>query len=780
MNTKQTNIRRKSANRAAQSAAIVLLAAAPVGAQSHTFTLDADFDSGVLAGVNHSAVSDQLQLDRTSSTFDFVWIANSQRGTLARLDAETGQVLGEYRTAPGVHGRNPSRLAIDARGNAWTGNRSESADGLGSVVQVGLVVGGTRVSKLPDGSIVPDANGLYLAPPFQHSTAVDRDGDGLIRTSRGSGNVLAWPDVTDGVGGTTGVVEDAEDECILVFQRTSAPAIHQVSVDAEGNLWAGSYPSGVFDVLDGETGALVRTVNPAGGGYGGFFDANGILWSSNPNQGQLLRYDPATGTAQFTPILLSSGLASDHQGNVWNSMWTRNTIARVESQGNVAAGFPVPTFGGGSFGVAVAPDGDVWVANSATHTVTRLAPDGSLRKRLTVSGSPNGVAIDRRGKIWVTCQLQHTAVRIDPQGGTDALGAIELVSALGSGAGPMNYGDMTRTIDVESVTPQGSWTVVHDAGRDAIAWGAISWVADVPAGTGLAVSARAGDIAADLAGLAWIDITNGADLSGSALQGRFIEMRALLSHEPGVVASPVLYELTVSGTANVAPDCAAAEASVGEIWPPDHRMVDVEILGVQDPDGDPVSITITRITQDEPLRIRGNGRCQADAEGIGSPVARVRAERAGRGNGRVYEIHFRASDGAGGECEGSVRVCVPHDRGRGRKSCCIDDGQIYESTVVAQAVSEAGPLRGRQYPNPFNPTTTIAFTLPVSSDVRLAIYDARGRELRRLLAGYRPAGEHAVVWDGRDEAGRTLPSGVYVYRVNAGDLESTGRMLLVK
>jgi hypothetical protein len=258
-------------------------------------------------------------------------------------------------------------------------------------------------------------------------------------------------------------------------------------------------------------------------------------------------------------------------------------------------------------------------------------------------------------------------------------------------------------------------------------------------------------------------------------------MRAVLSHEPGVVASPVLYELTVSGTANLAPDCAAAEASVGEIWPPDHRMVEVEILGLQDSDGDPVSVIITRVTQDEPLRIRGNGRLQADAEGIGSPVARVRAERAGLGNGRVYEIHFRAADGNGGECEGSVRVCVPHDLGRGQKSSCFDDGQLWDATGSDRpSMTDVGPLRGRQYPNPFNPTTTISFTLPASSDVRLAIYDARGREVRRLLAGYRSTGEHAVVWDGRDDAGRTMPSGVYVYRVNAGDLESTGRMLLVK
>jgi hypothetical protein len=62
-------------------------------------------------------------------------------------------------------------------------------------------------------------------------------------------------------------------------------------------------------------------------------------------------------------------------------------------------------------------------------------------------------------------------------------------------------------------------------------------------------------------------------------------------------------------------------------------------------------------------------------------MAQVRSERSGLGNGRVYEISFTASDGVGGECQGSVFVCVPHDQS-GKDCECIDDGQIYDATEI--------------------------------------------------------------------------------------------------
>ena len=84
------------------------------------------------------------------------------------------------------------------------------------------------------------------------------------------------------------------------------------------------------------------------------------------------------------------------------------------------------------------------------------------------------------------------------------------------------------------------------------------------------------------------------------------------------------------------------------------------------------------------------------------------------------------------------------------------------------------------YPNPFNPQTTIAFDLPEPQGVRLAVFDVRGRRVRVLVDEAMSAGSHTVVWDGTDGQGRRLASGVYLYRIQAGPLNETRRMLLVK
>ena len=106
------------------------------------------------------------------------------------------------------------------------------------------------------------------------------------------------------------------------------------------------------------------------------------------------------------------------------------------------------------------------------------------------------------------------------------------------------------------------------------------------------------------------------------------------------------------------------------------------MLGVTDPDGDEVTITITGITSDEPTASdKGSGgkKHSPDADGVGTETASLRAERSGSGNGRVYEITFVASDGRGGETVGTVRMCVPRDFKKS-ELICIDDGQIYDAT----------------------------------------------------------------------------------------------------
>jgi len=87
---------------------------------------------------------------------------------------------------------------------------------------------------------------------------------------------------------------------------------------------------------------------------------------------------------------------------------------------------------------------------------------------------------------------------------------------------------------------------------------------------------------------------------------------------------------------------------------------------------------------------------------------------------------------------------------------------------------------GNNFPNPFNPDTTIGFSLPQSGKVNLSIFNIKGQLVRTLVDEKLPEGEHSIVWDGRDNGGRKAGSGVYFYRLTAGENVETKRMLLLK
>lgn len=89
----------------------------------------------------------------------------------------------------------------------------------------------------------------------------------------------------------------------------------------------------------------------------------------------------------------------------------------------------------------------------------------------------------------------------------------------------------------------------------------------------------------------------------------------------------------------------------------------------------------------------------------------------------------------------------------------------------------------QNYPNPFNPSTVISFDIPAEFDgtgMRLAIYDLRGRRIRNLRSGPAAAGKNEVTWDGRDDSGRSMGSGIYLYRLEVGNRIETKRMVMLK
>jgi len=102
-------------------------------------------------------------------------------------------------------------------------------------------------------------------------------------------------------------------------------------------------------------------------------------------------------------------------------------------------------------------------------------------------------------------------------------------------------------------------------------------------------------------------------------------------------------------------------------------------------------------------------------------------------------------------------------------------------TSVDAPQRSLAPLALRQaYPNPFNPRTTITYLISQAGQVKLDIYDLAGRHVSTLVSEHVDIGEHQVQWNGKDDTGSQVASGVYLYQLRAGDLVETKRMVLLK
>jgi flagellar hook assembly protein FlgD len=93
---------------------------------------------------------------------------------------------------------------------------------------------------------------------------------------------------------------------------------------------------------------------------------------------------------------------------------------------------------------------------------------------------------------------------------------------------------------------------------------------------------------------------------------------------------------------------------------------------------------------------------------------------------------------------------------------------------------EKAHLEAQIFPNPFNPETTVHYSLESPEHVKVRVYNIQGQLIRTLTDDYRPAGNHTVRWDGRLDNGGYAAAGIYIYRIDAGKQNLTGRMALMK
>ncbi len=127
---------------------------------------------------------------------------------------------------------------------------------------------------------------------------------------------------------------------------------------------------------------------------------------------------------------------------------------------------------------------------------------------------------------------------------------------------------------------------------------------------------------------------------------------------------------------------------------------------------------------------------------------------------------------------GDVTIYLAGNAANGNFSTSGD--RIYATAVTLTEVSATGVSAPEaiarlhpNFPNPFNPRTVVSFTLDEPATVELAVYDLRGLRVQTLYSGSAPTGTHSHVWEGMDELGRPLPSGVYLARLT----DTSGRML---
>ena len=107
------------------------------------------------------------------------------------------------------------------------------------------------------------------------------------------------------------------------------------------------------------------------------------------------------------------------------------------------------------------------------------------------------------------------------------------------------------------------------------------------------------------------------------------------------------------------------------------------------------------------------------------------------------------------------------------------DRYILTKKKVFQYIPDSYEL-AENFPNPFNPVTTIRYNLPIQAHVNITVFSMLGKEIVKLVDSQLVAGSHAVVWNGIDMSGKEVSGGIYFYQINAGNFNQTRRMILLK
>lgn len=493
-----------------------LLALAAGGAQAatKTYTLDADFDLGVLSGVNFAAPnSNQLQLSTTGTTFPVMWIANAGEDTVSRFDTVANAEVARYRTwfgptgqagSRGIHGAYsgpaPSRTAVDLDGNAYVLNRffENKRPVLVKILAEGFI----------------DRNGNGVADTSTGPVALnmaDLNGNDRIDPNEITDERIAW---AVEVGSQNGLGR-------------------ALCIGTDGNLWVGMYNTASYYKVSSVDGSQIAGPVPVSWTpYGCLIDRDGTLWSASLGgvlgkvQGTASNTGPYTVSAFNDSFNYGIALGND---KVYTGSANRVFNPATNTFSNI--GFTV----GGS-GIVVDGNGSIITGSS---TVQKISSTGVIQwtAPLQAGGaSAIGIQVDSNNDVW---QVGFSSSgRMQKYRGTDGapLGVFPV------GNSPYTYSDAAGFAARNVTNPTGTWTVVFDGGAAATQWGTINWNDVVPAGGAVIVQARAADSEAGLPSASYLPVSKAVPFAAT---GRYIQIQTRLN--AGTAGdSPVLLDLSVA------------------------------------------------------------------------------------------------------------------------------------------------------------------------------------------------------------------------------------------
>jgi FG-GAP repeat protein len=547
------------------------------------------------------------------------------------------------------------------------------ATGRGLEARMKLARGQVRLEVVDEGAIYP----VTIDPTFTQQQKLEASDAGAI-DQFGSSVAISGETVvvgSPGDNGTTGIFQGSA----YVFVRSGGVWIQQQKLEASDAEAADTF--GFSVAIDGETvvvGALDDD-GAAGSNQGSayVFVRSGGVWSQ---QQKLEAADAAADDTFGTSVAISGetvvvGARADDGGAGSAYVFVRSGGVWTQQQKLLASDAAVFD----NFGSSVAISGETIVAG---------APQDS-----GAAGNFQGSAyvFVRSAGVW----SQQQKLEASDPGLNDQFGFSVAISNETVVAGAPNHDGATATGQGSAyvfVRSGGVWTqqqeleasdaALSDIFGTSVAISGETVVVGTPGDNGAAgsdqgsayVFVRSAGVWSQQQKLEASDAAAGDRFGNAmAISGETIVVGA--SQDDGAAGSNQ-GSAYVFAPANQPPDCSGAFPSVATIWPPNHQFVNVNIQGVTDPDGDPVTITINQIKQDEPTDGTGDGHTCPDGQGIGTSTAQIRAERSAQGNGRVYTIFFTASDGNGGSCQGSVTVCVP----RTNNGTCTNGGANFDST----------------------------------------------------------------------------------------------------